>query len=80
MTLWRRSRGSQGHNRLIINFGMAIAADGEEDALPESVFAWLYRPGEPCGETFECSFGPDGDVAEVVARLVELGACPGRSD
>ena len=63
-------RGSQGHNRLIINFGIAIAADGEEDALPESVFAWLYRPGEPCRETFECSFGPDGDVAEVVGRLV----------
>ena len=65
-----RIGGSQGHNRLIINFGMAIAADGEEDALPESVFAWLYRPGEPCHETFECSFGPDGDVAEIVARLV----------
>jgi hypothetical protein len=65
-----RIKGSQGHNRLIINFGMAIAADGEEDALPESVFAWLYRPGEPGPETSECSFGPDGDVAEVVARLV----------
>ena len=37
---------------------MAIAADGEEDALPESVFAWLYRPGEPCRETFQCPFGP----------------------
>jgi Caspase domain len=62
-----RIDGSQGHNRLIINFGMAIAADGEEDALPESVFAWL---GEPWRETFECSFGPDSDVAEIVARLV----------
>ena len=60
----------QVQSRLIINFGMAIAADGEEDAVPESVFAWLYRPGELCRETFECSFGPEGDVAEVVAELV----------
>ena len=65
-----RIGGGQGHNRLIINFGMAIAADGEEDSLPESVFAWLYRPGEPCRETLQCPFGPDGDVAEIVARLV----------
>ena len=65
-----RIGGSQGHNRLIIHFAMDIAADAEEDALPASVFAWLYRPGEPCRETFKCPFGPDGDVAEVVARLV----------
>jgi Caspase domain len=65
-----RIDSSQEHNRLIIHFGMAIAADGEDDALPESVVAWLDRPGEPGRERTECSFGPDGDVAEIVARLV----------
>ena len=70
------------HSRLIINFGMTIAADGEEDALPESVFAWLYRPGEPCRtETLESPrSGPMAMSPTWSPRLVGLGACPGRSD
>jgi len=56
-------------SRLIINFGMTIADDEEQDALPKSVIAWLYRPDEPPRPPHEVPFDPP-DVAEIVGRMV----------
>jgi hypothetical protein len=66
----KKLSSSSAQNRLIINFGMAIADDGEQDALPESVLAWIYRPDGTCPATQEYPFEPPYDVAEMVGRLV----------
>ena len=57
-------------HRVIINFGMTIADDDEQDALPESVIVWLYRPDGTCPATQEYPFEPPYDVADMVARVV----------
>jgi hypothetical protein len=56
-------------NRVIIYFGM-IAADGEDDALPSSVIAWLYSQDGRLVTSPEYPFDPPYDVADMVARLV----------
>lgn len=60
---------SSAVDRLIINFGLNIADDAEDDALPESVFAWIHRPDGTCSETRELRFNPPHDVAEMVGHL-----------
>ena len=65
-----RLSSSMVHNRVIINFGMTITADGEEDALPKSVIAWLYTHDGRCSTSSEYPFEPPYDVADMVASLV----------
>jgi hypothetical protein len=56
--------------RVIINFGMTIPDDAEEDALPQSVIAWIWSPdGQPVTSP-EYPFDPPYDVADMVATLV----------
>jgi hypothetical protein len=57
-------------NRLIINFGIAIADDDEVDALPEKVMAWLHGADGSCRTTYELPFEAPHDVAATVASLV----------
>ena len=64
-----RISSSPVQSRLIINFGMTVADDEEQDALPKSVIAWLHRPDEPPRSPYEVPFDPP-DVAEMVARIV----------
>jgi hypothetical protein len=55
--------------RLIINFGMTIPDDAEQDALPQSVIAWIWGPdGQPITSP-EHPFDPPHDVADMVAKL-----------
>jgi hypothetical protein len=58
-------------SRVIINFGMTIPDNAEEDALPQSVIAWIWsRDGQPITSP-EYPFDPPYDVADMVATLVD---------
>jgi hypothetical protein len=56
--------------RLIVNFGMTVPDDAEEDALPQSVIAWIWSPDGTPATSREVAFEPPYDVAATVAGLV----------
>jgi hypothetical protein len=66
----KRIGSNQAQNRVIINFGMTIPADGEEEALPRSVMAWIYSQDGRSVTSPEHPFESPYDVAEMVAKLV----------
>ena len=65
-----RLGAKRGQRRVIINFGMTIADDAEEDALPTSVIGWIWSPDGHSVTSPEYPFEPPYDVADMVARLV----------
>jgi hypothetical protein len=66
----QRLDSNVAQNRVIINFGMTIAADGDEDAQPRSVIAWIHSQDGRRIISSEHRFDPPYDVADTVARLV----------